>query len=70
CVATAFTLYGGILDEIEAADYDIVSHRVVVPGRRRLAVALPGLSRALTARVVHTDQAAVERERRHPDHRP
>ncbi|MFN2495183.1 MAG: phytoene/squalene synthase family protein, partial [Pseudonocardiaceae bacterium] len=47
CVATAFTLYGGILDEIEAADYDIVSHRVVVPGRRRLAVALPGLSRAL-----------------------
>lgn len=50
CVATAFTLYGGILDEIEAADYNVVSRRVVVPRRRRLAVALPGLSRALLAR--------------------
>ncbi|MCA1677331.1 MAG: phytoene/squalene synthase family protein, partial [Actinobacteria bacterium] len=50
CVATAFTLYGGILDEIEAAGYDVLTHRVVVPKRRRLAVALPGLGRAALAR--------------------
>ncbi|HEX2298209.1 MAG TPA: squalene/phytoene synthase family protein, partial [Pseudonocardiaceae bacterium] len=50
CVATAFSLYGGILDEIEAAGYDVLSRRVVVPTRRRLAVALPGLGRALLAR--------------------
>lgn len=50
CVATAFTLYGGILDEIEAAGYDVLWRRVAVPTRRRLAVALPGLSRALLAR--------------------
>lgn len=52
CVATAFRLYGGILDEIEAADYHVLSRRVAVPGHRRLAVALPGLSRALVARAV------------------
>jgi phytoene synthase len=52
CVATAFRLYGGILDEIEAAGYHILSRRVAVPRRRRLAVALPGLSRALVARTV------------------
>lgn len=50
CVATAFQLYRGILDEIEAADYHVLSHRVVVPQYRRLAVALPGLGRALIAR--------------------
>ncbi|MGH3882238.1 MAG: phytoene/squalene synthase family protein [Pseudonocardiaceae bacterium] len=50
CVATAFGLYGGILDEIEAAGYHILSRRVAVPPHRRLAVALPGLSRALMAR--------------------
>jgi phytoene synthase len=50
CVATAFRLYGGILDEIEAAEYHVLGRRVAVPGRRRLAVALPGLSRALLAR--------------------
>ncbi len=52
CVATAFRLYGGILDEIEAADYDVLSRRVAVPRHRRLAVALPGLSRALLARAL------------------
>ncbi|MGH3794463.1 MAG: phytoene/squalene synthase family protein [Pseudonocardiaceae bacterium] len=52
CVGTAFTLYGDILDEIEAAGYDVLTHRVTVPRRRRLAVALPGLSRALVARTV------------------
>src|SRR5581483_56777 len=50
CVATAFRLYGGILDEIEAADYHILARRVAVPYHRRLAVAVPGLSRALLAR--------------------
>ncbi|MGH3835677.1 MAG: phytoene/squalene synthase family protein [Pseudonocardiaceae bacterium] len=50
CVATAFSLYGGILDEIEAAEYHILSRRVAVPPHRRLAVALPGLTRALVAR--------------------
>ncbi|MGH3871058.1 MAG: phytoene/squalene synthase family protein [Pseudonocardiaceae bacterium] len=54
CVATAFRLYGGILDEIEAAGYDILSRRVAVPPHRRLAVALPGLSRALVARTWQT----------------
>ncbi|HEY3893968.1 MAG TPA: phytoene/squalene synthase family protein [Pseudonocardiaceae bacterium] len=52
CVATAFRLYGGILDEIEAAGYHVLSRRVAVPGHRRLAVALPGLSRALVARAL------------------
>ncbi|MGH3896989.1 MAG: phytoene/squalene synthase family protein [Pseudonocardiaceae bacterium] len=52
CVATAFRLYGGILDEIEAAEYQILSRRVAVPRYRRLAVALPGLTRALIARTV------------------
>jgi 15-cis-phytoene synthase len=50
CVACAFTLYRGILDQIEAADYDILDRRVSVPRRTRLAVAVPGLVRALAAR--------------------
>lgn len=63
CVATAFTLYGGILDEIVAADYDVLARRVRVPTRRRLAVALPGAARALSARVSsaqRTDQRRVD----------
>lgn len=51
CVATAFTLYGDILDEITAAGYDVLSRRVSVPTSRRLAVAATGLGRALTARL-------------------
>ena len=50
CVGCAFTLYRGILDEIEAADYDVLYRRVAVPNRRRAAVAVPGLARALVAR--------------------
>jgi len=50
CVACAFTLYRGILDQIEAADYDILHRRVSVPRRTRAAVAVPGLLRALAAR--------------------
>ena len=50
CVGCAFTLYQGILDEIEKADYDVLHRRVAGPNRRRAAVALPGLGRALVAR--------------------
>ena len=51
CVGCAFTLYRGILDEIEAAGYDVLSRRVAVSRTRRAAVAVPGLARALAARV-------------------
>ncbi|HXV93773.1 MAG TPA: phytoene/squalene synthase family protein, partial [Pseudonocardia sp.] len=50
CVGCAFTLYQGILDEIEETGYDVLHRRVAVPNRRRAAVALPGLGRALVAR--------------------
>jgi 15-cis-phytoene synthase len=50
CVTCAFTLYRGILDEIEAADYAVLHRRVAVPTRRRLRVAGPGLARAVWAR--------------------
>ncbi|WIX78514.1 phytoene/squalene synthase family protein [Amycolatopsis carbonis] len=43
CVRTAITLYEGILDEIEALDYDVLNRRAVVGKGRRLAVALPQL---------------------------
>ncbi|MCC8244704.1 phytoene/squalene synthase family protein [Saccharothrix luteola] len=51
CVRTALTLYREILDEIAAADYQVLDRRVVVPNRRRLAVAVPGFARALLARL-------------------
>jgi phytoene synthase len=47
CVRTALTLYGGILDEIEALDYDVLNRRAVVPNRRRLVVALPAMAAVL-----------------------
>ncbi len=50
CVRTALRLYGGILDEIERADYDILRRRVSVGRARRLGVAGPGLARATLAR--------------------
>lgn len=49
CIRTAFTLYGGILDRIEAADYAILHRRVTVPRRRRAAVTLDGLTRLAAA---------------------
>jgi phytoene synthase len=52
CVATAFTLYCGILDEIVDAGYDVLGRRVAVPRGRRLRVAVPGLARALSARAL------------------
>ena len=51
CVDTAARLYAGILDEITDADYDVLSRRAVVPRRRRLAVAAPGVARVLAARL-------------------
>ena len=50
CIRTAFALYGGILDAVEKADYQVLDRRVAVPLPRRLAVALPGLVRARRAR--------------------
>ncbi|HST48022.1 phytoene/squalene synthase family protein [Jatrophihabitans sp.] len=52
CLRTAWTLYGGILDEIERAGYDVFSRRVSVGLRRRLSVAAGGLVRAAWARAV------------------
>ncbi|MEV0681887.1 phytoene/squalene synthase family protein [Actinosynnema sp. NPDC050436] len=50
CVRTALVLYREILDGIAAADYHVLDKRVVVPNARRLAVALPGLTRAVAVR--------------------
>jgi phytoene synthase len=38
CIAGAHRLYGGILDEIEAAGGDVFARRLRVPRRRKLAV--------------------------------
>ncbi|MEU8655434.1 phytoene/squalene synthase family protein [Actinoplanes philippinensis] len=43
CMRTAFQLYGGILDEVEALDYDVFGRRATVPNRRRAAVAVRSL---------------------------
>jgi phytoene synthase len=51
CVRVARRLYGGILDQIEGCDYDVLSRRAVVPGARRLAVALPELGRGCAGRL-------------------
>jgi phytoene synthase len=50
CIHTAFTLYSGILDAIERADYQVLDRRVSVSLPKRLAVAGPGLLRAYRAR--------------------
>jgi phytoene synthase len=39
CIRTAYHLYGGILDEVVRADYDVFRRRATVSNRRRLAVA-------------------------------
>ncbi|MGW4497699.1 phytoene/squalene synthase family protein [Micromonospora sp. NPDC004336] len=43
CMRTAYALYGGILDEVAAQDYDVFAGRALVPRRRRLAVAARAL---------------------------
>jgi len=50
CIQTALALYGGILDEVERADYAVLGQRVSVGAGKRAAVALPGLLRARAAR--------------------
>ncbi|MEV6634291.1 phytoene/squalene synthase family protein [Actinoplanes sp. NPDC051470] len=40
CMRTAFRLYGGILDEVVAADYDVFTRRATVPNPRRASVAI------------------------------
>jgi phytoene synthase len=50
CVRTAFTLYGGILDAVERADYRVLDRRVAVGPVTRASVALPGLARAVRSR--------------------
>ena len=50
CIRTAFTLYGGILDEIETPTTRCWTAASSVPLLRRLAVAGPGLVRAARAR--------------------
>ena len=39
CMRTAYALYGGILDEVAARNYDVFGGRALVPQRRRMAVA-------------------------------
>jgi phytoene synthase len=46
CVRTAYRLYGGILDEVVGAGYDVFSRRATVPNRRRLT----GLAASLLTR--------------------
>jgi phytoene synthase len=50
CITAAATLYGGILDAIERADYQVLDRRVAVGPVRRAAVAGPALWRAARAR--------------------
>jgi phytoene synthase len=50
CLRTALELYAGILDAIEAADYDVFSRRASVPLSRRAAVGLRGLRGSWSAR--------------------
>jgi phytoene synthase len=51
CVRAATALYGGILDEIERADYRVLDRRVRVSRPRRLAVFARRLTAAQVARV-------------------
>jgi phytoene synthase len=43
CMRTAFQLYGGILDQVVAADYDVFTRRATVPNGRRAGVAIRSL---------------------------
>lgn len=45
CIRVAHRLYGGILDAIESADYEVFRVRARVPGRRKAAVATRELLR-------------------------
>lgn len=51
CVRTASTLYGEILDAVEAADYRVLDRRVSVGPRRRAEVVITGLVKAWRSRL-------------------
>jgi phytoene synthase len=51
CVRTASTLYGEILDAVEAADFRVLDRRAHVGRRRRAEVVVPGLLRAWRSRL-------------------
>ena len=55
CVETAYVLYQGILDEIEAGEWAVLHRRAVVPRRRRAAVAVRGLARVALRRARRAD---------------
>jgi phytoene synthase len=70
CVQAAFTLYGGILDEVEKADYAVLGQRVSVGTGRRLAVAAPAWVRAVRSRRPHhTHQARLWSTSENPNSR-
>jgi 15-cis-phytoene synthase len=50
CLLTAVALYGGILDEIERADYDVFARRATVPLTRRAQLGASGLLSAWSSR--------------------
>jgi 15-cis-phytoene synthase len=45
CIRAAFTLYRGILEEVERAGYDVLSRRATVPNWRRAATVVRELAR-------------------------
>jgi phytoene synthase len=50
CIEAARILYCGIVDQVEAIDYQVFTRRATVPWSRRLAVAVPAWGRAVRAR--------------------
>lgn len=50
CIEAARILYCGIVDAVEAIDYEVFKVRATVPMRKRLKVALPAWRRAVKAR--------------------
>ena len=46
CVRLAYSVYGGILDRIEQARYDVLAGRAVVPRRQRAAAVVRELARS------------------------
>lgn len=66
CIRAASELYCGIVDEVEAIDYQVFTRRAKTSTARRLAVALPAWGHALAARRLHptTTPENPERERR------
>jgi phytoene synthase len=43
CIRAAFRIYGGILEEIVRAEYDVLQQRATVPSRRRLVLAVASM---------------------------